>query len=78
MYPPENIFSGHEKTSPEYKTVSLNNNLKVVVEKLGSGNYKIDRIISSKPENYLRPEIAPGNIFSTEDLLNIYFGKNPR
>ncbi|MFW5995725.1 MAG: YlzJ-like family protein [Halanaerobiaceae bacterium] len=73
IYSPEDIFCGWSEMELKHKTISLNNNLKVVVEKMGNDNFKIDRIISSEPVNYLRNDISPGNIFSIDELLNIYF-----
>lgn len=63
IYSSNYVFSEWENFKPEYREIQLNNNLSLIVEK-DNDNYKVIRIISSDPNDYLNTNIAPGKIYN--------------
>ncbi|MGM0409604.1 MAG: YlzJ-like family protein [Bacillota bacterium] len=63
IYSSSYIFSEWENFNPEYKEIQLNDNLSLIVEK-NNDNYKVIRIISSNPNDYLNSSIAPGKSYN--------------
>jgi hypothetical protein len=47
------------KTTPKMKEIVLNG-IRLEVNNMDEQNYIINRIISTNPSDYLRPEIQPG------------------
>jgi len=58
----ELVFEGFDNTKyPEYKEIEYMG-VKIMVEEAGFGNKRIVKLLSTKPSDYLKPELAPGCI----------------
>jgi hypothetical protein len=60
--PIETVLDGME-TSPQYIEVEHNGRM-LLLENIVHNQYKIVRLISTNPEEYLRSENQPGNIIT--------------
>lgn len=61
--PVEDVLAGFEKEAPELIELSMYGT-KLLLEQTGLTEGKIHRIISTEPQDYLRPELQPGNIIT--------------
>ncbi len=62
MYTPmpiELILEGMEKERPPYQELEVGG-AKLLVEQLGMHNYRVVRLISTDPMDYLKSEFQPG------------------
>ncbi len=59
--PIELILEGSDDFSPEYKEVEKDG-YKLLVEPYSFNEGKVVRLISSNPQEYLKPELQPGEI----------------
>lgn len=68
IIPAEAIFDSESETSPLESSVGQveikQGSVSLLTQPLPGGQYKIDRIISTDPQDYLRPEWQPGSIMS--------------
>jgi hypothetical protein len=53
-----------------YEEVTCNN-MKLLVEKVGSTQYMVSRLLTTDPQDYLRPEMQPGTILTYKPILQI-------
>ncbi|MFI5360281.1 MAG: YlzJ-like family protein [Halanaerobiales bacterium] len=65
IYPLEMILEDYDDFVPEYEEVNFSNGLTLLVERSGKDERKIAKIISSDPQDYLRPELQPGSILKS-------------
>jgi len=60
----ELVLEGFDTTSyPDYKNIEYQG-VPMVVEPYGSGKYRIVRLLSTNPYDYLKPELAPGMVIN--------------
>ncbi len=60
--PAEQVLEGSDK---EINIEEINyKGIKIQVEDINGKNYKIMRLISSNPNDYLNPEFQPGNMIN--------------
>ncbi len=59
--PIESVLEGSESFSPEYKEIEIDGN-KLLVEHHSFNEGKVVRLISSNPQEYLKPHLQPGAI----------------
>lgn len=68
IIPSEAIFDSESETSALESSVGQveikQGSVSLLTQPLPGGQYKIDRIISTDPQDYLRPEWQPGSIMS--------------
>ncbi len=69
IVPPEVVFGendqGEPVSLPENQTHELNlNGRKFMLRQLQNGQFQIDRLISTNPEDYLNPDWQPGALIS--------------
>ncbi|HPU36114.1 MAG TPA: YlzJ-like family protein [Bacillota bacterium] len=58
----ELVLEGFDPTKyPEYREVDYNG-VPMLVEDAGFGTTKIVKLLSTRPADYLRPELLPGNL----------------
>ncbi|VBB08027.1 Hypothetical protein LUCI_3292 [Lucifera butyrica] len=62
ILPLEMVLDGIDK-SPAYEEIEYAG-VKAVVEKISAAQYRIVRIVTSDPQNYLRPEFQPGALLT--------------
>jgi hypothetical protein len=67
IVPTEMILSDMDDL-PVYEEVTCNN-MKLLVEKIGSTQFKINRLLTTDPQDYLRPEMQPGTILKYKPIL---------
>ncbi|MFP4660918.1 MAG: YlzJ-like family protein [Halanaerobiales bacterium] len=65
IYPPEVVFADYDDFEANFEEITLNSNIKLLVERIDKKSVKIAQIISSDPQSYLREEIQPGTILET-------------
>ncbi len=64
---PELIFNALQPTEQESNIRIIQwNNIKLEVKPAGESNYKINRIISTNPNDYLHPQLQPGMEFKLD------------
>lgn len=59
--PPEIVFAERQETKPQSKYI-LFNGTALEVTSAAEGQYKVNRVISTCPEDYLDPQIKPGMV----------------
>lgn len=60
----ELVLEGFDTTQyPEYRDIKYQG-VSMVVEPAGVGRQKIVKLLSTNPFDYLKPELAPGNIIN--------------
>lgn len=68
IIPSEAIFDAEPQTSPLESSADeveiKQGPVSLLTQPLPGGQYKINRIISTDPQDYLRPEWQPGSIMS--------------
>lgn len=67
IIPLEAIFDPETETSPGESAAEVEikqGPVSLLAQPLPGGQYKINRIISTDPQDYLRPEWQPGSIMS--------------
>ena len=69
ILPTEMILSNMD-TPTIYEEVTCNN-MKLLVEKVGSTQYMVSRLLTTDPQDYLRPEIQPGTMLTYKPILQI-------
>lgn len=69
---PHEVVFGSEEWMPEYQEVEVDGRI-VLVEKTGFKQLRIIKIVSTCPEDFLRPEFQPGSPlhwhFSTTQIM---------
>lgn len=64
VFPEEMVLKNTlEEEVPQYEEIEYGGT-KVMVEKISPSQYRIVRILSSNPQDYLRPELQPGAVFA--------------
>ena len=64
----ELVLDGLEKPF-NYEEIEYNG-IKMMVEKIASDQYRIVRLITTNPEDYLSAQIQPGSILTYQPVLN--------
>ncbi len=67
IIPLEDIMYEDHLFNPEYKTIKFSS-CWLVVTRCGDSQ-KIVRVISSNPNDYLSPELQPGNVFKSDNII---------
>jgi hypothetical protein len=67
VMPIELVLDGAEKLTA-YEEIDYAG-LRVLVEKLGPAECRIVRLVSTEPQDFLRPEVQPGNILTYRPVL---------
>ncbi|SFL39097.1 YlzJ-like family protein [Pelosinus propionicus] len=69
ILPEEYVFSTNNllDSSPLYEEIQCNN-IKLLVEKMGPTQCKISRLLTTNPQDYLLPDIQPGNILTYKPI----------
>lgn len=69
ILPEEYVFSTNNllDSSPLYEEIQCNN-IKLLVEKMGPSQCKISRLLTTNPQDYLLPDIQPGNILTYKPI----------
>ncbi len=62
--PIEAVLEGYDSFKPEYRELDYHGGGKLIIEQLSPTEGRLVRLISSNPEDYLRPECRPGAIIS--------------
>lgn len=62
IYPADVVFNEWDETELKYEEFTTSEGIILQVRRLNDNNVKIDRVISSNPEIYLRNDLAPGCI----------------
>ncbi len=62
--PVEAVLEGFDSYTPEYLELDYPGGGKLIVEPLSPTEGRLVRLISSHPDDYLRPELQPGTIIS--------------
>jgi len=60
---PEELMLNDVNSLPIYDEIEWHG-MKCVVEKTNSDQYKVIRILTTNPSEYLRPELQPGTILT--------------
>ena len=56
----ELVLEGLEEMKhPEVREVTING-VQILIEDIGSGQGKVQKVLSTRPEDYLKPEFTPG------------------
>lgn len=61
IYPVDLVFEDYDNFDIKYEEIVLDTDTTLMVERIDEGQVKIDKIISTNPQNYLRPELQPGS-----------------
>lgn len=56
------VFEDYDNFDVKYEELSLDNGITLLVEKTEKEEIKIAKMISTDPQDYLRPELQPGSI----------------
>lgn len=67
--PPEVVLEGMDKEYPQCQEISYNG-AKLLVEPYGPDKYKIVRLISTNPRDYLRNDLQPGTEINLVPQMN--------
>lgn len=67
--PVEDVLQGYEKEAPELMELNLGGT-KVLIEPTGLTAGVVHRIISTDPQDYLRPELQPGKVISFQAVTD--------
>lgn len=70
IYPEELIFEDYDVFTTEYEELEINNEVRLLVERVNNNQLKISQIISSNPQYYLFQELQPGTILNNTLKLN--------
>lgn len=60
---PAELVLNHIDEIPAYEEIQYNN-IKMLVEKISPTQCKINRLLSTNPQDYLHPQIQPGSILT--------------
>lgn len=60
LYPAEMVFEGWDDFTPEYRIFKVQDDLSLMVEKIGEGRYRIEQVISSDPMVFFETGFYPG------------------
>ena len=64
------IFSEWEQFEPEYEEITISDSLSLQVERCNNDSFKVVKIISTDPKEYLKGNLMPGNIYKYNDIIN--------
>lgn len=62
IVPLQSVLDGSENYQPVYSEIPWQDGGTLVVEQCGVHSARVVRLISSNPNDYLDPELQPGNI----------------
>lgn len=65
IYPPEVVFKDWENFNPQYKKITIDGGINLVVEKVNEEEYKVSQVISTNPQDYLKMGLQPGTVIKT-------------
>ncbi|MFW6381760.1 MAG: YlzJ-like family protein [Bacillota bacterium] len=61
MFQNEFIFADWEEFEPEYETITLGSNLKLLVERIDNkADMRVVRVLSTNPRDFLNSRYQPG------------------
>lgn len=67
ILPTELVFSNVD-SPPLYEEIQCNN-IHLIVERIGPTQCKVNRLLTTDPQDYLHPEIQPGRILTYKPIL---------
>lgn len=71
VFPEEMVLKNTlEEGVPQYEEIEYGGT-KVMVEGISPSQYRIVRILSSNPQDYLRPELQPGAVFTYRPIFEL-------
>ena len=70
LYESSFVFAEWEEFDPEYEEIKLNDSSSLLVEYCDKNSFKIVRLISSDPLDYLNPDFVPGSIHKNNEIVN--------
>lgn len=62
IYPPEVIFH-REEEAPKRREVTLEGGVRLELTADADGQYRVNRLISTNPADYLDPRFQPGRLY---------------
>lgn len=66
IIPMESIFESETDNQEDFHEIEImQGQASLLIQSISGGKYKITRIISTDPQDYLRPEWQPGTIISS-------------
>lgn len=68
IYQSSFVFSEWDDFQPEYDEVTLNNSISLVIEYCNQDSFKIIRLLSTDPADYLKSEFEPGSIHNNYEI----------
>jgi len=63
VIPAETIWDGYESYHPEYLEIDCCGERKLILERMSPTEGRLIRLISSRHEDFLRPEYQPGSLY---------------
>lgn len=65
IFSAETLFDDWDEFDPQYQEMELGEGITLLVERIDPQQVRINRIISSNPQAFLKNEIFPGTILKT-------------
>jgi len=69
---PADIVLDNIDSLPPYEEISYSG-MKCLVEKTGSTQYRVIRLLTTNPKDYLRPELQPGTMLKYEPIWKAHY-----
>ncbi len=69
---PADIVLNNIDSLPAYEEISYSG-MKCLVEKTGATQYKVIRLLTTNPKDYLRPELQPGTMLKYEPIWKAHY-----
>ena len=66
IYPLEMVLEDYDNFEVKYDELILPDSLKILAERIDQEDVKVVKIISTDPQDYLRPELQPGKIIKAK------------
>ncbi|HHU93202.1 MAG TPA: hypothetical protein GXZ20_08750 [Halanaerobiaceae bacterium] len=66
IYPLEMVLEDYDNFEVKYDELILPDGLKILAERIDQEDVKVVKIISTDPQDYLRPELQPGTIIKAK------------
>jgi len=66
IYPKEFVFEGWDNISFDYKIINYNKDVKLIVEKIDAGSYRVMQVLTTDPRVYLNSNLNPGKLIKTD------------
>lgn len=68
ILPTELVLNVVVDSPPLYEEIQCNN-INLIVERIGPTQCKVNRLLTTDPQDYLHPEIQPGRILTYKPIL---------